>query len=238
MLRCQINSESALFSLPVAPSRHVPHCRHAAERHPRQAVDWKVPASTKDHLADEAQHADTSGARGRERVLDQPALHDQRARAGPRCRAASAELAQYQSSKLCQVPWTQIHHRPPESPERHQDMVKLMWRRTRRDWLGNLAVTRGVYEANFPRGREHEAGLHRHNMKWKNQLTCCVVLPQQLKSPSLWAAAIAAALLLLSIKSAWIGIWAIDPFFISIIETLPKHVVGGFNRPQMLTSLK
>ena len=61
--------------LAVGPS-HVSHHGATEERDPREAVDRKVPATEGHHLADEAQHGEPAGARGGERVLDQPALHD------------------------------------------------------------------------------------------------------------------------------------------------------------------
>lgn len=42
---------------------HVSHPRPVEERHPWEAVDRKVPSPTKNHLADEAQYVEASGAR-------------------------------------------------------------------------------------------------------------------------------------------------------------------------------
>lgn len=106
---------------------HVSHPQPAAERHPWEAVDRKVSASAENYLADEAQHAEAPGAWGCQRVLDQPAVHDRGAGVRPRRGTQGPELAQDQRGQIFQFPWTQIHHRSPESPENHQDMVELMW---------------------------------------------------------------------------------------------------------------
>lgn len=106
----------------------VPHPRPAAEGHPWQTVDRKVSASPSGHLADETQHAEAPGARGGERVLDQPSVHDSGAGARPCGRASGTELAQDQREQVCQVPRAQICDRSPESPKNHKELVKLEWR--------------------------------------------------------------------------------------------------------------
>lgn len=54
------------------------------ERHPWEAVDWEVSPPKTNHMADETEHGETSGARGGERVLDQSSIHDSRAGGGTR----------------------------------------------------------------------------------------------------------------------------------------------------------
>lgn len=64
--------------------QNVPDPGAVEERYPWKTVDREVSPSKTDHVADETEHDKTSGARGGERVLDQPAVHDSGAGGGTR----------------------------------------------------------------------------------------------------------------------------------------------------------
>lgn len=105
--------------------RHVPHPHAAAQRHSREAVDREASAPAADHVADEKQDGGAPGARGRDRVLAQPAVPDEGAGGPPRRRAQGPNLAADQGAQLRQLSQTQTHNGSPESSEDHQDVVEL-----------------------------------------------------------------------------------------------------------------
>ena len=92
-----------LLLFPAVGPSHVSHHGAAEEGDPWEAVDREAPPAAGHHLADEAQHGEPAGARGGERVLDQPALHDRRAGVLPRGRAPRPELAQNQGEQFHKV---------------------------------------------------------------------------------------------------------------------------------------
>lgn len=105
---------------------HVSDNGPPAEGHLGQAVDRQIPATAAHHLADEAQHGEGAGARGRERVLDQPALHEPGTRAWPQYWEAQAGVGEHPRGTLCrQVSWAQTPRGPPGPPQHHKDMVQL-----------------------------------------------------------------------------------------------------------------
>ncbi|KAL6477224.1 hypothetical protein MHYP_G00130590 [Metynnis hypsauchen] len=111
---------------PAAGSdRDVPDISSVPEGNSWSAVDREASAATPCHLADEAEHAEAPGARGGERVLDQPAVHERGAGARARRRPERAHLDEHQRGETGQIPPAQIRHRAPGPPQRHQNLEQL-----------------------------------------------------------------------------------------------------------------